>query len=207
MQTTDLLNKVSRAVRWHRRPLAALLAAVAVLAGLASLSPPQAPTQSVLVAAAELPGGHVLTAKDLLPGYFPEGLAPQHAATASSELIGKMLAAPITRGTPFTRASTVSASLSPGRGEQLVPFRVADASALSLVQVGDRVTVVNGGTDGQVITLASRVRVAALPNPEAGGTGLSGQSSAGLVVVSAPPEVASRLAAFATGQGLGITLG
>lgn len=207
MRITDTLSKLSRAARWHRRPLAALLAAIAVLAGLASLSPPQPASQTVLVAAADLPAGHKITAKDLHSRPYPENLVPQHAVTAPTDVIGKMLAGPITRSSPLTRTSTVSTALSPGKGELLVPFRVADASVLSLVQVGDRVTVVNAGTDGQVITLASRVRVAALPGGADDGTALGPASSGGLIVVAASPEIAARLAAWSTGQGLGIALG
>ncbi|MEL4358625.1 MULTISPECIES: SAF domain-containing protein [unclassified Luteococcus] len=206
MNISESLSKLSRAVRWHRRAVAALLAALAVMAGLSALSPPPEPGHAVLVTSADLPAGHRVTARDLQIRHYPEALLPRQVLTAPDELVGRILAAPVTRGSPMTRAATVSVSLSPGAGELLVPFRVADPSVLALVQVGDRVTVVSAGSDGQVITLASRVRVAAVPSGD-GDAGAAGDGPASMLVVAAKPDVASRLAAWSTGQGLGIALG
>lgn len=195
---------LSRAVRWHRRGLAALCAFLAVLLGLSALAPAPPATSPALVAAADLPAGHTLAAKDLRTAGYPPDLLPDAAVTDTGQLVGRVLAAPIPSGGLLTDRSTVSVELTPEPGQVLVPIPVADASVLALLRVGDRITVVSPGDGGQAITLASRVRVAALPDPAAGGLGAGEEP---LVVVSADRSSGARLAAAATGQALGIALG
>ena len=57
-----VLTSVRRRVLTHRRPLAAVLAAVAVTAGVHAATDPPAPTERVLTAARDLPAGTVSAA-------------------------------------------------------------------------------------------------------------------------------------------------
>ncbi|WP_394276686.1 SAF domain-containing protein [Luteococcus sp.] len=202
MRISDFGASVARAVRWHRRPLAALCAACAVLLALTVLRPAPAATVDVLVAARALPAGSSLAAGDLRLAHYPPALVPDGALDDPGRLTGRVLASPVDAGLPLTEQSVVEAGQATRNGELLVPFRVQDPQVLAMVRVGDRVTVVSPGEDGQAVTLASRVRVASVP-PAGGGGG----SDQGLLVVSADPETASRLAAWAGGQGLGVALG
>lgn len=206
MNISHLLTQLHRAARWHRRGLAALAAAMATLAILAALRPAPPATIPVVVAATDLPAGHRLSTEDLRVARFPADLAPRHAVDDITIAAGETLAAPITRSSVVTRASTVSATLTPGAGELLVPVRLADPSVLDMVHVGDRVTLVTSSTELQVITLAKRVRVAAVPSPGSAG-GLGEQTSRGLLVVAADRATAERLAATAGADGIGIALG
>lgn len=205
MTITALWPRLARTARWHRRPLAALCAGLAVLCALSALRPAAPPGTAVVVAAHDLPAGRVLSPDDLAVEHYPSGLAPQGALAVADDAVGRTIAAAVTRGTPVTSATTVSAALTPAPGEVLVGVRVADASLLSLVQVGDRVTVVGAGQDQAVATLATRVRVAALPQPAAAGP--TGGADAPLVVVSCDPATARTLAAWSSAQTLSITLG
>lgn len=206
MSISHLLTQLQRAARWHRRGLAALAAALATVAILAALRPAPPLTVDVVVAAKDLPAGHRLSATDVELGRFPSDLIPRHAVTDPDIAIGETLAAPITRNSALTRASTVSVGLTPGPGELLVPVRIADGSVLGLVHVGDRVTLVTTSAESQVITLANRVRVAAVPQQdEAGAVGAS--TDRGMLVIAADRATAERLAAHATADGIGIALG
>ncbi|WP_460703152.1 SAF domain-containing protein [Luteococcus sediminum] len=202
MRISDFGASVARAVRWHRRPLAALCAACAVLLALTVLRPAPAATVDVLVAARALPAGSSLAAGDLRLAHYPPALVPDGALDDPGRLTGRVLASPVDAGLPLTEQSVVEAGQATRNGELLVPFRVQDPQVLAMVRVGDRVTVVSPGEDGQAVTLASRVRVASVP-PAQGRDG----PDQGLLVVSADPETASRLAAWAGGQGLGVALG
>lgn len=206
MNPSQILASLARAVRWHRRALAALVAGCAVLLGLTALTPEASGTVTVLVASDDLPAGHRLSADDLLAAPYPAPLVPDLSTGEAPELAGRVLTAPVSRGTPVTMRSVVSAKLTPGKGELLVPVPLADPAVLAMVQVGDLVTVVAPGQEGQPVTVASRVRVAALPG-STDGAGLDGTGSRALLVVAADQATASRLAAFSTGQGLGIALG
>jgi len=197
-----------RAARWHRRALAAIAAAICVLSTVAALSPPDAATSDVVVAASGLQAGCTLTASDVRVIAVPLSFVPDGALRSASQAVGQVLVAPASRGTQLTDRSLVSASLSPGAGQLLVPFRIADAGVAALLHVGDHVTVVTSGSDGAVLTLAKRVRVAALPQSAGGGGLLSGNSDAGaLVVVVADETTARSLAAWASSGKLGIALG
>lgn len=202
MRISDFGASLARAVRWHRRLLAALAAACAVLVSLTVLRPAPAATVDVLVAARALPAGSSLTAGDLRLAHYPPGLVPDGALDDPARLAGRVLASPADAGLPLTEQSVVEAGQATRKGELLVPFRVQDPQVLAMVRVGDRVTVVSPGEDGQAVTLASRVRVASVPP-----AGDGGQSDQALLVVSADPETAGRLAAWAGGQGLGVALG
>ena len=69
-----------RIVLARRRSLAALLAAVAVLAGVRAAGAPAAPTSAVTVARVDLPGGTVLRAGHLETRRLPRDAVPAGAA-------------------------------------------------------------------------------------------------------------------------------
>lgn len=185
-----------------------MLAALAVLVGLRAVSPEPEPTVPVLVAAHDLAAGSTLAVDDLRVARYPTALVPSRSLDSSADAVGRVVAAAVSAGSPMTANSTVSTQLSPGRGELLVPLHLADASVLALVRVGDLVTVVTTGDDQQVVTLASRVRVVALPQPHSSGSVVaSSGTDAGMVVVAADRTTAARLAAVGSTQQLGLALG
>ena len=68
----------------RRRPLAAVLAGVAVLAGLRTLAPPPVPTVEVLVAAHDLAAGSVVGSDDVLPAAYSPASRPTGSPTTRS---------------------------------------------------------------------------------------------------------------------------
>jgi Flp pilus assembly protein CpaB len=173
----------------HRRSLAALCAALAVVAGIHAARPPADPTVTVVVAAHDLPGGEVLLPGDLERRRYPAAVAPRGSV---AEATGRMLAGPVRRGEPVTDVRLVAPSLvSAYPGLVALPVRVADADAAALLRVGDHVDLVAADPrHGTASYVAVHVPVLALPTPtqESSG-GLSGR----LVVIGTVPGDVDRI--------------
>ena len=180
---------------------------MAMLCLVAVVSPPPTPTLPILVAAHELSAGSVLAADDLMTRQYPTALVPSGALRLASEAAGHTLGASLSQGSPITRRNLSAASSLAGPGERLVPFRLTDASLLSLVGVGDLVTVVATAGDGSSVTVAERVRVAALPQSASADGFFESGSTGAVVVVSCPPTTAVALAGWAATSALGIAIG
>lgn len=171
------------------------------MATLSALSPLSDGVQ-VVVASRDLNAGTVLTIDDLETIAVPEQMLPHGWRDDPEALVGSTTTGPMTRGSILTTAVT-RVGPDPGDGRVVVPFRVADASVVQLISVGDHITVVGGATDGSVVELASQVEVTALP----AGDESWGASSGALVAVACDPASAARLAAAAGQLNLGIVLG
>jgi Flp pilus assembly protein CpaB len=193
-QTPSRRDRARRAVRrvllGHRRSIAAVCAAVAVVAGIRSARPPSGPTVTVAVAAHDLPGGTVLVAGDLEQWRYPAGVAPRGSV---ADAAGRMLAAPVRRGEPVTDVRLVAPSLvSAYPGLVALPVRVADADAAALLRVGDHVDLVAADPRHATASyVAVHVPVLALPTPtqESSSGGLSGR----LVVIGTVPGDVDRI--------------
>ncbi len=144
------LRELRRAASWHRRVLAAGLAAGAVAAGLHAAAPPALASVSVLVAVRDVPGGSALDPADLRTAQLPEALAPAGALSPETDLDGAVLAAPLAPGEVLTAARLVGPSLLAGHGTALVgvPIRLADAAVARLLHAGDLIDVFAADTSG-----------------------------------------------------------
>jgi pilus assembly protein CpaB len=146
------LRQLGRAMLWHRRLLAAGLAAGSVAAGLTVLAPEPPPTVQVLAAARDLAGGAPLQAGDLDPVALPPAAVPDGALTDASTVVGRILAGPVRRGEPLTDLRLLGRELleaaAPG-SEPLVatPVRIADAGIVALLRPGDLVDVLAAHAD------------------------------------------------------------
>ena len=201
-----LTRPVRRAVLRRRRPLAALLAAVAVAAGLHATAAPAAPSSGVLVAARDLPSGVVLTAGDLVRASYAAGTAPTGLAAAP---VGRTLAAPLRRGEPVTDVRLVGPGLARGHpGLSAVPVRLPDAAMVALLRVGDRIDLVAADPQGSgAHVVAGDVPVLALPAGRADADAASGALPGRLVVVGVPEDEVAPLADAAARYFLSIALG
>ena len=209
------LRELRWAVHWHRRLLAAGLAAGAVAAGLTALAPAPADTVAVVVAARDLPGGRSLLPADLTEARLPSQALPDGAVRHPAAAQGRLLAGPVRRGEPLTDVRLLGSPLLEGLGAGLVatPVRIADAGAVRLLRPGALVDVlaaetgdgVDGfGADARVV--APAVRVLTVP-AEGDDTGASaGLGGGALVVLATRAEVATALAGSAVSARLSITL-
>ncbi len=174
---------VRRSVLARRRLLAALLTAVAVTAGLRAASAPAPATVPVTVAAHDLPGGVVVGADDVTTSRFAPGSVPDDLV---EQPVGRLLAAPLTRGEPVSSARLVGPSLSASApsGVQAMPVRLPDPATAALLQVGDLVDLVSTDpAEGGSRVLAHRVAVLALPEHSVGSLGAAATGLGGQVVV------------------------
>lgn len=191
-----VLRALRRAVRLRRRLLAGGLAAGAVALGLGVVAPPPPPATPVVVAAADLPGGGVLVAADLAVRRFPPDAVPAGAARTTARWVGRTLAAPVRAGEPLTDVRVVGPGLVAGYGPGAVaaPVRIADADAVTLARVGDRVDVIAPDPRGQLPPTLAVAGAPVVAVPEADDE-LGSGSSGGLVVLAVSPAEAQLLAA------------
>lgn len=180
-------QRLWRQLRWHRRKLAALCAAVAVLASLQVLRPSAPPSVPVLAATHDLAAGVTLEAGDVAIVRLPPDLAPAHSLSAH-ELLGRTLAAPVARGTPLTRLSVAGDAWArlPG-GEVAIAVRLQDAAVAGLLSPGQHVGLL--AVDPRSPTKASllthdAVVLALPPVPQ----GTSAAASPGRLVVFEVPS-------------------
>lgn len=192
------LRRLHRRVLLHRRPLAALTAAGAVLAALHATSPAPPETVSVWTAGRDLPGGTVLQQADLARTQFSLDTVPADVVEDPDEVIGRTLAAPMSRGEVLTGLRTVARGLLRGYpGRTAVPLRITDAAVVDLLRVGDRVSLVVADPDGRNTPrlLAVDVPVVAIPREDE--DALAGGTPGRLLVAAVPTGSASEVAASA----------
>jgi Flp pilus assembly protein CpaB len=226
------LGDLRRAVSWHRRLLAAGLAAAAVAMAVGAMSPTAAPTVAVLAAARDLPGGLPLSAGDLHSIALPPEVVPAGALRPGDDVTGRLLAGPARRGEPLTDARLLGPGLLAGYPDDLVaaPVRIADGGAVSLLRAGDRVDVLaadpspyssrtdpayaegdgTGRSGGSAVArvVASAVRVLTVPQAPDGGPlgGGGGYVDGALVVLAVTPAVAAELASAEVSARLSVLL-
>lgn len=167
-------RELSRTLARHRRPLAALATALAVLSGLAAVRPAPPDTNPVLVAARDLPTGTRLAADDLTTVALGPATVPDGAYDPADPPLGRLVAAPVRRGEPLTDARLVGPGLADALadGEVLASVEVPVATAW-LVRPGDSVDVVagapRGATGAEVV--AGGAMVVAVPRGNGGAEG------------------------------------
>lgn len=154
-----------------RRVLAVLCALVAVTLFLRG--DPAHTRISVVVAARDLPPGHLLTAADLrLASYLPDA-APDGAVVDPAPLLGAVLTAALRTGEVLTDVRVVGprlAEAATGRPDaRIVPVRLADTAITEILRAGDRVDVVAADTQDPALaqTLAVDAAVVLVSGPPA----------------------------------------
>jgi Flp pilus assembly protein CpaB len=201
------MHSVSR-----RRLFAAALVGLAAICALRVLRPPAVPTRPVWVAAHDLTGGRPIASGDVRVEHLPSADVPEHAITAATSPVGRILAAPVRRTEPLTDVRLLGTSLLTAIDAPdavVVPVRVTDgAASIALVHAGDAVDIIAvsdpslASTDAGS-TVVHDVRVLATPTPEASDpTGDAG----GVLIVAASPQQAAALAAAATGSQLSVAV-
>jgi pilus assembly protein CpaB len=137
------ISRLTRTVGWHRRLLAAGLAAGAVALALQAAEPDPEPMVPVVAATGDLGGGAPLAADDLRLIDIPPDLVPAGAVGTVEAAVGRVLAGPMRTGELLTDVRLVGPALVTGWGDDLVatPVRVADAGVVALVRPGDHVDI------------------------------------------------------------------
>lgn len=199
-------RRVRRLVLARRRPLAALAAATAVLAGLQAVAAPEPTTLPVYTAARDLPGGTVLRPADLRRVAFDPATVPVGTLESPGRAVGRTTAGPIRAGEPITDVRLVGGSILAGYpGLVAAPVRIADAGAVELLRVGDRVDVLAADPRGaaDAVLVAGDAPVVAVPRPR---TQTASVVTGGLVVLAVPDETAQTLAGAGAARYLSLVI-
>lgn len=204
--SNPLIRRVSRLVSWHRRLLAALAAALAVLAGLSALAPPASGAAQALAAARDLPAGSRIGPDDVRLVAVPDDLLPADALRAPDDAIGRVLTHDLSPPGLITSGSLL-APRAASVGMALVPVRVSDPDVASWLRIGDQVSVVVAGADGEAATIADSARVAAIPAGEGEGMLSTSGGSQPLIVIEVKKSDAANLALMGAQQSVGLVLG
>lgn len=211
------LRPILQAVSWHRRLVAAGLAALATLVGLSALKPSPPPTSNVVTIARDLPAGTRLAAADVRLVALPAAAVPSGSLRATAGATGRILATPARRGEPLTDVRLLGPRLTAAYGPNLViaPIRLADAGVLELVRPGTRVDVLAAETTPDQAYAEARVlvrsaRIVALPTreqePSSPLAAPLGSGDGGLVLLAVPPSAAPTLARAAVTARLSLVI-
>lgn len=187
-------STVRRFVLTNRRLLAAGFAGLAVLFSLGALRPTTDGT-AVVAVRHDLNSGAVLTADDLRTTSVPTTTRPGHASTSASALVGRRISGPMRRGEIVTDFRLLQPGLLAGydKGFVLSTVRIADATQLASIKVGDHVNVIGSDPQGEAAStvIARRAVVVSLPQ-----AGADRESSAVAVAVSEKDGLALAAAAL-----------
>jgi len=202
----DRVRRAALAAQWHRRLLAAGLAAAAVALAIHAAEPEPPATVPIVIAARDLRGGAPLQHDDLQVAEVPVAMAPAGAIAHADAALGRLLAGPVRAGEPLTDVRLVGASLVEGWGDDLVavPVRIADPGVVAIVAPGDRVDLLAASLDGSVEAGLVAAQVPVLAVPEAPDGGLLADGA--LVVVAVTAEQASMLAQAAVTARMSVAL-
>lgn len=202
VKTPELPVPVRRAIARHRRSIAALSAALAVVATITALQPDRGPTVTVLTAARTVAAGATLTDADVARTAVPAALVPADALIEPSDAVGLAVNAPVGERTILTRASVATGQALARPGMVVVALPLTDEALAPLVRPGAHLDLFGSTPDGPGV-LAADVRVVAAPQPE---TGLGGLPGGRVVLIEVTPTVAATLAAGVRAGGVTIAV-
>jgi pilus assembly protein CpaB len=170
------------------------------------LTPVSEQRVTVLVAARDLPTGTTLTEADFARVEVPPDLAISGVPSDAGALVGRQLAAALSRGQIPTESSLLGPGLLTGSpvGTAAVPVRMADPSSIQLLSPGQLVTVVLTAAGSYDESRQTQVLAGPVPvlwtsaHGGKGGEWLGTSDTEGLVVVAADPQQAEKLAGAST---------
>lgn len=188
---------------WHRRPLAAVAAALAVLAAVSAALPEGAPTVPAVVATDQLRAGSVLRPADVEVRQVRVDDTPTGLVTDPAGLLGRTVAGPVAKGQMLTELALVAARTATAAGQVVAPVRLADAGLAPLLHPGDLVDVIAADDQGgRARVVARAVRLVTVPVVDAA----SAADVAGtLVLVQVSAEAARELAQAAASGTLTVS--
>lgn len=195
------------------RRVAALLLALGAL--VLAVRPPQdsavaatPETASVMVAAADLPAGTVLTPSALSVAAIPPEAVADGVASSPEELTGRVLAGHLRRGEPVTDVRLVGPGLTVllDRGQVAAPVRLADLAVAGLVSAGDRVDVLVTAPDAVTAEVVAAGALVLAPSATPADDQPGAAVAEGLLLLAVDQATGARLAAASTSGTLGVTL-
>lgn len=191
-----------RTISWHRRMIAALLAALAMLALMTHLSAAGGASGHVVVTTRAVGAGHSITAADVTLQAIPQHLIPAGASGDLAGVVGRNAAVPLTSRTVVQPGLLVSGE-PPARGRSLVPITVHDEQLRQLLSPGLRVSLVSA-TGEAAATVTQDAVVHAMPQLVQ--SSLMSSNQAALVLVDVPSGLAPEVSVLGQAGQLSVFL-
>ena len=205
MQPAQVFTPLIRAFTWHRRWFAAILAALAVAAGLNVLSARASGAVAVVVTTVAVPAGTRLSADQLTLTWLAADAVPDGAITTTAGAVGAEAVVSLPPRTALSPSLLLSDRPAVASGKVALPIRFSDASLAGVLSVGCHLDVLGPDATGHGFSvIAGDVRVIALPAP-VGSSPLGGGGNP-LVLVEVDQTQAVAISAAAAGSGLGFAL-
>ncbi|MBI5028654.1 MAG: hypothetical protein HZB48_07600 [Actinobacteria bacterium] len=199
-----LIDPLRRAFRWHRRGIAALLVAVAVLSGLAAVGPRSSGGVAVVIAARTVPGGATLTPSDLTVALLPPQVVPEGAEGDPGQLVGRTVVVDVPERQALTASVLLDGAGGVGPGLLALPVTFGTTGTVSLLRTGQRLDVLGASAAGSGFgVIAAGVRVVAIAPSDAG---LLGGTDPPLVLLEVTSAQAAAVAAAMSVSGLSFAL-
>lgn len=191
-----------RTISWHRRKIAALLAALGTFVLLTHFSGSDEPTAQVVTVTRAVSAGDTLTSSDVTLTDVPAALVPAAALTDDGEVAGRTAAVALTAHTVVQPALLVSGE-PPPPGRSLVPITVNNAQLREILTPGLRIALVSSLGDVPGIVTDDAV-VHTLPQVVASSIVATGQSA--LILVEVPTVLAPEVSILGQSGQLNIFL-
>jgi Flp pilus assembly protein CpaB len=205
MQPARSLTPLIRAFTWHRRWFAAILAVLAVAAGLNAVSARASGAVAVVITTAAVPAGTTLAADQLRVTWLPADAVPDDALTSPEAAVGAEAVVGLPARAVIIPGMLLSDHPAVTPGKVALPIRFSDASLVGVLSVGCHLDVLGPASSGDGFSvIAGDVRVLAIPSPAATSPLGGGGSPLVLVEVDQPQAVA--ISAAAAGTGLSFAL-
>lgn len=198
---------------WPRR-LAALVCLIAAVGSvLLGRHPARLESLSnIVVSTRLLKPGIVLSSADLQAVRWPVGAVPAAGIRRVADVIGRRVAAPMSRGEPFTLQRLMDSAIADALsiGQVATTIRLADPGQAAILQAGALIDLY-AGADAAVLADGHQVSPAAPAAPVASGVEVlvvlaepadSGSAPGPTVVIAASRNAAAQLAAHAAGPFL-----
>lgn len=206
MKLAQTWDSLRRAVSWHRRGLAAVAAAVAVLALYSALNPGADSGTEVVAMARGVAPGVLIGEGDLEIRSVPQELVPERAVTDPAEAVGRAASGGLTRGALVTEASLVLPRADAVPGTVIAPVKVRDADVVALLRPGDRIDLLAQDLDGKAQTVAEDAVIVSLPQPTSAGGFADAGANPSVVLVRVPVSTASKIAELGSGSDILVVL-
>ncbi|MGO1383446.1 MAG: SAF domain-containing protein [Arachnia sp.] len=177
---------IIRTISWHRRKVAAVLAALGTFALLTHFSGAAEPSTAVVVLARSVDAGAALTLADLSRVDLPVTHVPAGALRDPAEAVGRSAAVSLSASTIIQPALLVSGA-PPPPGRSLVPITVRESQLREILSPGTRVALVSSMGDVPGIVTEDAV-IHSMPQTPASSPLSGGQAT--LVLVEVPTGLA-----------------
>ena len=188
---------ITRTISWHRRSIAAVLAALGIFALVSHLSGADEASDQVVVTTAPVIAGASITASDVMLQFVPRTAMPVDAITELHDVVGRPASVSMSARTVIQRGLLVSGS-AVREGRALVPIMVPDGQLRELLSPGLRIALVSAG-DQVAGVLTEDAVVHSMPQMEA--SSFVGTGQAALVLVEVPSTLAPEVSVLGqTGQ-------